>query len=144
MNITLEPASPADEAYVFQVTDETMRQYVEQTFGVWDPDFQRRRSREMFDPETCRIVVADRQRAGLLVVEDTRDQIFLAKIYIRPPFQRQGIGSWLITQLIAQAHATQRPLRLRVLRVNPARSLYERLGFVVVESSDTHHAMELR
>jgi len=144
VKITLEPASPDDHAFVFQVTEETMRAYVEETFGAWDADAQRGRSREMFDPHTCRIILIDRDRAGLLVVEDRADEIFLAKIYLRRQFQRRGVGTSLIRDLIGRARAAGKPLRLRVLRVNPARSLYERLGFVVTGSTETHHVLEHR
>lgn len=38
--------------------------------------------------------------------------------------------------------AERKPLRLRVLVVNPEKSLYERLGFSVTTSSPTHHYTE--
>lgn len=37
--------------------------------------------------------------------------------------------------------AGARPVWLQVLKVNPARALYERLGFRVVGQSDTHWHM---
>jgi ribosomal protein S18 acetylase RimI-like enzyme len=33
------------------------------------------------------------------------------------------------------------PVRLRVLRTNPARELYERLGFRIYGTTETHHLM---
>ena len=39
--------------------------------------------------------------------------------------------------------ATRNPLRLQVFKVNPAQSLYERLGFVKTGESTTHNQMEL-
>lgn len=142
MHVTLEPCTVDDNDFAFRVAEETMRTYVEQAFGSWDPDVQRRRSDESFDPTTYSLIVVDGARAGILAVEHRPSEIFLSKISLLPRFQRRGIGSILINQLIERARSGGRPLRLRVLRVNPARSLYERLGFAVTNSTADHDYME--
>lgn len=48
----------------------------------------------------------------------------------------------MIQVLLQEAFDQYLPVRLRVLKVNPARRLYERLGFKVVEEADTHYLME--
>ncbi|RFU48403.1 N-acetyltransferase [Paraburkholderia sp. DHOC27] len=58
-----------------------------------------------------------------------------------PSHQRLGIGTALLKRLIAQAHADRKPIRLRVLRVNPARQLYERNGFTIDRSTEERHFM---
>jgi ribosomal protein S18 acetylase RimI-like enzyme len=55
-------------------------------------------------------------------------------IYILPAFQGRGIGRWLICH--AAAHFTGRgidTMRVEVLRVNPNRLFYERMGAIFVE-----------
>jgi hypothetical protein len=47
-----------------------------------------------------------------------------------------------VRQLVVAADAKGLPARLRVLRVNPARQLNERLGFVVTGQTETHFLME--
>jgi GNAT superfamily N-acetyltransferase len=136
MNVALTLCTPPDQDLVFAVTEAAMRPYVEQAFGPWDADEQRRRSDEAFDPATYRRIVVDGEPAGILVVEDRPSEIFLAKVFLLPAFQRRRIGSTLITALIDRAQAEGKPLRLRVLRVNSAaRRLYERLGFKMTEST---------
>ena len=142
MRIALAPCSADDKDFAFQVTERAMRAYVEQAFGVWDADKQRRRLDESFDTSTYSLVIVDRERAGILVVENRPSEIFLSQIFLLPRFQRLGIGSILIVQLIERADAERKPLRLRVLVVNPARSLYERLGFSVTMSDPIFHYME--
>ena len=61
---------------------------------------------------------------------------------VHPDFQRQGLGTRLIGDLMARARDSSRPLTLRVLVVNPARDLYARLGFVVTETTREYHFME--
>jgi hypothetical protein len=41
-----------------------------------------------------------------------------------------------------EAREANLPIRLRVLAVNPAKALYERLGFVVVEMTPERQFME--
>jgi hypothetical protein len=113
MDVTLAPFTPDDRDFAFHVTETTMRTYVEQAFGHWDAN-QRRRSDEN-DPAMCRLIVVDGVRAGILVVVDRPDEIFLARIFPLPTFQRQGIGSALIRSLMERAVTEKKPLRLRVL-----------------------------
>jgi hypothetical protein len=47
-----------------------------------------------------------------------------------------------VRQVMAQAAAQERPVRLRVLRVNPAQRLYLRLGFVITDETPERLYME--
>ena len=128
---------------MFRVTEEAMRAYVEEAFGSWDSEVQRQHLEKSFDPVTYRLIVIDKIRAGILMVEDEPSNLFLAKIFLLPEFQRQGVGTLLITWLIERANMERKPLRLRVLRVNAAaRRLYERLGFAVTHSTAVHDYLE--
>src|SRR5262245_27502894 len=143
MDVTLLPFTTDDRDFAFHVTEATMRTYVEQTFGHWDANAQRRLSDEN-DPAICRLIVVDGVRAGILVVDDLPDEIFLARIFVLPAFQGRGNGSALIQSLMERAGAENKPLRLRVLVVNPVRRLYERLGFTVTQQTPERLYMEYR
>lgn len=58
-----------------------------------------------------------------------------------PAYRGQGIGTALLTALIAQATERYAALSLSVDPQNPAMRLYERLGFVVVGASGTSLTM---
>ena len=62
-------------------------------------------------------------------------------IEILPEYQNRGVGSAVIRDVLAQAQAEGLPVGLQVLKVNPARRLYERLGFNVVGETATHYLM---
>jgi hypothetical protein len=70
MNIALATCSGDDKEFVFRVTEEAMRAYVEEAFGSWDADEQRRRLYELFDTSAYSLVVVDGVRAGILAVEN--------------------------------------------------------------------------
>ncbi len=142
--LELRLAAESDFERVFAITMATMRAYVEATWGVWDDAEHRSRIRATFDLSTHRLVHVDGQLAGLLAVEEHPDHVQLLKVFLLPPFQGRGTGTRLVRQVMAQADAQGRSLRLRVLRVNPAQRLYLRLGFVITDETPERLYMEWR
>ncbi len=118
-----------------------MKAYVEQTWGRWDDTNQAERFRQNFQPDHVQVIVVDGHDAGLLHIERTPEEIFLVNIQISPEFQNRGLGTEVMHALLGEARTSQLPLRLQVLKVNPARRLYERIGFAVAVETDTHYQM---
>jgi ribosomal protein S18 acetylase RimI-like enzyme len=140
VNITLRPVTRDDYDFLWALLVDTLRPYVEATWG-WDEAYQRARFRDHFDPACQDIVLADGVAVGVFRVERREDSIFLSNIGITPAYQGRGIGTKLIQDLLEKATARGVPVELRVLKVNPARGLYERLGFAVIEEFETHWQM---
>ena len=140
MKIRLRPATESDYEYLWWLHGATMRTYVEAIWG-WDEAVQRQYFEERFDPARLQIVESAGQTVGYISVERQREFIFLSAITMAPQTQRQGIGTRLIRDLQDEAERQRIPLRLRVLQGNPARRLYERLGFAVTEETETHITM---
>lgn len=141
MKVSLRPATPDDSEYLCRLNEATIRPYAEQTYGPWDEAVARRIFAERFRPESTRIVVIDGRDAGMLDVRISERAVTLANIRVAPEYQGQGIGTRLIGEVIREAHRRGLPVALRVLKVNPARRLYERLGFVIVSETKTHYLM---
>jgi len=139
----LRPVTEADYAWLWELKRRTMRAYVEQTWGQWDDGVQEIFFRQGFSPGKLRIIVAGGRDAGLLEVERNGREIFLRRIEIAPEFQRRGLGTAVVGDLAAEAVAARAPLRLQVLKVNPARRLYARLGLRAVGETATHVQMQL-
>jgi ribosomal protein S18 acetylase RimI-like enzyme len=118
-----------------------MRDYVEQTWG-WDEDWQRAYFHMRFDPVKNRVVVLDGRDVGVISVQRQEEAVHLSTLYILPRYQGQGIGTQLLNDLLAAAFREGLPVTLRVLKVNPAKRLYERLGFVVVEEDEVRYVMK--
>lgn len=134
---TLRQATAADYDFLWWLHAATMREYVAQTWG-WDEARQAAYFRAHFNPAGSQIIVLDGQDAGLLVVERRPAEIFLSAIEILPAWQGQGLGTMVLGDLLAEAARERLPVRLQVLKVNPARHLYERLGFAVTGETATH------
>jgi ribosomal protein S18 acetylase RimI-like enzyme len=143
VEITLRPATEADRDFLWWLQRATLREYVTQTWG-WDEHWQRQRFYERFDPPARQIVMCDGEAIGCLSVLHEPSRIFLSVIEIAPRYQGRGIGTALIRTLLDEAEARGVPVELQVLRVNPAVRLYERLGFVVTQCTETHRIMRWR
>jgi GNAT superfamily N-acetyltransferase len=113
-----------------------MREYAERTWGSWIPE-----PLDNFRPEIHQIIQCDGDEIGCIAVVDESEALMLEKLYILPGYQGRGIGTLLLGRLIARANAVGKSIRLRVLRVNRARQLYERNGFEVEHSTNERHFM---
>ena len=139
---TLRPATAADYQWLWELKRATMRPYVELTWGTWDDPTQEEFFREKFSSETVQIISVDGRDAGLLNIERAADEIFLANLQIHPSFQKRGIGSAVLRELLDSAEMLGLSVRLQVLRVNTdAARLYARFGFTLYSETPTHLLM---
>lgn len=139
--IGLRPAGENDFPFLYALHTATMKEYVEQTWG-WDEIFQETRFQETFVPGDTRIITLDGQDIGMLSIEERDAEVFLALIEIAPQHQHRGIGTAVIEKIIADGIRKSKPVLLHVLKVNPAKRLYDRLGFSVVAETPTHFHMK--
>lgn len=137
---TVRQATEADYAFLFHLYQASMKDYVTQTWG-WDEAAQQILFRERFEPTHVQIVVVDGRAVGALSVQQQPDTLVLANLQILPEAQKQGLGAAIIKMLLCQARELGVSVSLQVLKVNPARKLYERLGFTVIGETDTHYLM---
>jgi ribosomal protein S18 acetylase RimI-like enzyme len=109
----------------------TMRFYM-QELGVWDEQQQRASFAAQWKREEVRIISVDGKDVGWLQFAELPTEIRLQKFFVSPQYQRSGIGSEVLSNLLATWRSTGKKIVLKVLKNNPARRLYERLGFSVV------------
>ena len=141
---TLRPSTDADFEFLCSLKKRTLRDYVVATWGEWDEEWQRRHFTADFARARPHVVSVDARAVGTLTVHRGPDDIFLENIGLLPEWQGRGLGSRIIEDVLAEAASADMPVRLKVLKVNPAHGLYRRLGFVVESESDTHLLMRWR
>jgi ribosomal protein S18 acetylase RimI-like enzyme len=145
MQPTLRPASAADHDFVWQLLLMTSKGYVEQTWG-WTDEIQQLVEQDFerwFNPpESGQIVRVDGRDVGYLKVADHEDGVLLDMVLIDPAYQNRGLGTALIAPVLEAAHARGQAVVLQVLKVNPSKRLYERLGFVVTDELPNHYLMQ--
>ena len=140
--ISLRPATQEDVEFLFSLLKAALGPYVEQTYGPWSEDEQRARFFEFKKLDAHQIVELGGHPVGCLHVEWVPGEVKLHRVFLMPESQNCGIGSQLVRQVLSEAKSANLPVRLRVFRVNPAQRLWQRLGFVVTEETETHILME--
>jgi ribosomal protein S18 acetylase RimI-like enzyme len=88
------------------------------------------------------IICRQGEPVGCFALGRHDDHLYVARIALLARWQRRGIGTALLRRVIAEADERRLPVRLSVLENNPARRLYERLGFTVVEDRHPKLVME--
>jgi GNAT superfamily N-acetyltransferase len=125
MNIIFRQITTGDFEFLWQLHNKSLKQYITQTWG-WNEDWQRRDFTEKFNPADGEIIVIDGVDAGFWRVNNHETEILLSSIRILPEFQNKGVGSKIIKNLLDES---EKPIRLQVLKVNPARLFIRKIGF---------------
>lgn len=127
-------ALETDIDYLLQLRRETMEEHLINSGIVSNDEDQLLRIHYLFDQ--AKIVMLNNQNVGLLKLDEKENRIEIVQIQIDPKFQKKGIGQQIIKEVIKNALANNKELVLSVLKVNPAKELYERLGFKTIEEDE--------
>jgi len=79
---------------------------------------------------------------GRLYIEEWRDQFRIIDISLMPAARGGGIGTAILRDTLDWAKARAKSASIHVEKGNPARALYERLGFTLVEDKGVYDLME--
>lgn len=150
MKISLRPFSPEDPEFLFQLYASTRREEIA-PFG-WPPAQQDAFLRMQFNAQRQwyamayagadhQLIVIDEMPAGRMLVLRDSTGARLVDIALLSEYRGHGVGTQLLRELISQCNKDGVPLRLQVLKNNPARRLYERLGFVTTGEDGMYYEM---
>ena len=137
MKISQRAASLEDIEWLESFYESIMKPYVELTHE-WD----RTKFREHFDPKIIKVIQADDIDIGMIKVEEREDYIYLGDIQIDIEYRGKGIGTKLIEKVINSGNLANKSVRLRVLKGNPVKALYLRLGFKEIQTLDNAYILE--
>jgi ribosomal protein S18 acetylase RimI-like enzyme len=133
--ISFAPATEADFERLLALRVAAMGPHL-QRLGRFDPERSRARFREAFDPATMRLIHDDGAFAGCVTLTPHPDHHWLGQFYIAPARQGRGLGTRVLALLLAETDASGLPVRMSVLKQNPAARLYERHGFARTGEDD--------
>lgn len=137
---TVYASSREDELAAVPWTDEQRAAFLDLQFRAQAADYARR-----FPSADQSVVLANGTPVGRVWVHQGDGELRLLDVTILTSARGRGIGTFLLRRLQERARASGVPLRHTVLTSNiAARRLYERVGFAVVDSTETHHLMEWR
>ena len=133
MNLALVQAENSDTAFTESLNKQNMSAYFQRNNIAWDPE---RFAKDWAILENY-IITRDNIRVGALRLSTDDSSLHIRDIQVSADFICQGIGSWAIQQsLLMSRQRGYTSVVLRVFKDNPAKRLYERLGFIVVADDD--------
>ncbi|MFA6174419.1 MAG: GNAT family N-acetyltransferase [Kiritimatiellales bacterium] len=128
-----------DRQLIRDLTEQNFRTSFERTIG-WDAA---RHERQPEFPEYFTMVTDAGQTIGFISVRQQPDVLYLETIQLQQTHRSKGIGTALMKYVEQLAVANDKEwIRFRVFKNNPARHLYDRLGYQVAEDQDWCFLME--
>jgi ribosomal protein S18 acetylase RimI-like enzyme len=127
----------AEELKLVPWSDEQKLAFVRQQFEAQDAYY-----REHYRDTTWEVVLADGAPAGRIYVARWPQEIRVIDIALLPAYRGVGLGTRLLSEVLEEARAAGKPVRIHVEVTNPARALYERLGFRQVADQGVYLMME--
>ncbi|PYY38996.1 GNAT family N-acetyltransferase [Curtobacterium sp. MCPF17_046] len=142
MGITVRPATEADHDWLFQLHEDAHKELVEAAYGPWDPEQQGHFFAPLVGDHDVHVIEQDAKPVGGLYLGARGNDLWLELIEVRSEYQNEGIGSAGLRWVLEEAAKAHRGTLLQVHKMNTsARRLYERLGFVRFEDTETHHLL---
>ena len=141
---TFRQATSADADFIYRVVEATMRAYVEQIWGSFSEEYNRKNIAATIAAANYAIIQLKGEDIGAISVERHPTHVQLAQLYILPAHQNRGIGTSILRDLLREGKQTRKPVRLRILAVNPVRGLYEREGFRITSTTPERIFMEFQ
>ena len=142
MEVSLIKAVNTDVDFLIDLRDITMRKYLEDVnLPTGRTDYLKRIN---YNFDDAQIIHVNGQAAGLFKASylSNKNQWYLFQIQVHPDFQNLKLGSSLIQALLDKAELQGASVGLSVLKSNPVRSLYSKLGFVQVDETEYAYEME--
>lgn len=130
-SVVLRSALAEDAEWIAELRADVLRADLER-LGRYDQTRVRQRFRDAFEPAYTRIIVVDAADVGSVALRPDGDAFWLEHLYIGASHQGRGVGSRVLAMILDDDGL----YRLNVLQGSPARSLYERHGFVVDSQDD--------
>ena len=148
--IQLRTAGAADEAFLlnlFATTRETelgalnLDDRQKKLFIAMQFNAQKTQYATIYPKADSKVILSNNDPVGRLIVDRAEREFTLVDISLLPTHRGKGVGGQLIKNLLRDAAAQEKAVRLSVWQTNPAKKLYERLGFATVDDAGVYCEM---
>ena len=139
MEINYRKCDYDDVDFILDLKDLCIRWYIEIIYG-WDYDVQRKNTIQELNHhiDGIRIMLDEDKPIGVTTFYEEDGNYIVGLIALHPDYQGQGIGSEILSKYIEKAKDDRKKIYIKAYKGNPARLLYERLGFKKYREDDTH------
>ncbi len=127
--------------FIYRLKKEVYLDYITRIWG-WDEEEQRQFYAQEWQKLKPSVILYDNKRIGTICVWNDDESLHIERFYIQPEYQNKGIGSHLVKTILDKADKEGLMAKLHVLKINPAVSLYKRLGYEVTGEDEIMYQME--
>lgn len=134
--LTFRKGAVEDQDWLFELFRRTMQNYIDKAWG-WDELLQREGFITSLPVRNFQILLCNNERVGSYHLTQRKDHLLLDMILVAPERQREGFGHYLMERVKENSRTKGLPVRLSVLKTNPAVQFHLAAGFQLVEE-DSH------
>lgn len=129
----------SDLGFILNLKELCLKWYIEKIYG-WDIKIQREKTIKELDKHIndMRIIMVNEQDIGITTFYEEDNVYIVGLIMIHPDYQNKGIATNIINNYISIAKGNKKKIIIKTYKDNPAKRLYERLGFVKYNEDNTH------
>ena len=133
--IKLIPAEESHREFSDAIKEAAYRSYIEELWG-WDEKIVGQYNERNWREKRPQVILYSDQPIGTVYVGEDEESIEIAQFILISEYQNQGVGSYILKDIIDSADLSGKMIKLNYLRKNPVASLYRRTGFQVVAEDD--------
>lgn len=152
-SISFRPITDADADFLLRLYASTREQ--EMALVPWSEEekaaflamqfhAQKQHYEKVFDTAEFLVIMRDGVDIGRLYIDRGPKEIQLLDIAFVPECRGQGMGTILMREILEEGRKANLPVTIYVEHFNPARHLYDRLGFRHIDTNGVYHLMEWR
>ena len=143
MEYKIRFATPDDYDLIYALKTESIRPYVEKIWG-WDEDYQKKDfDGDFSNMEQFHVIEIDGKLVGFVQYYFDYPYFEVVEIHLLPEIRGKGIGSDILQYLQKVCIAQDRKIRIGCFKENHrAKALYQKLGFMQNEETETHYILE--
>lgn len=140
MRISMKRARHSDIEFLKNLSAVTMNEYLEKLGLSSDDSSNLKQIKHHFD--AANILYIYDKPIGLFKYYEDEKMIHILQIQLLPEYQGKKIEEGLLKELQAVSKFSSKNIDISVLKSNPAKDLYERLGFSVVSQNDNEFILQ--
>ncbi len=133
-----------DIDFILDLKEFGLKWYIEKIYG-WDRNIQKEKTVRELNRHIndIKIITLDKRDIGITTFYNEGNKFVIGLTVIHPDYQNKGIATAILSGYINIAEKEQKKIIIKTYIKNPARRLYERLGFKLYDTSETHAHYEI-
>jgi ribosomal protein S18 acetylase RimI-like enzyme len=150
-SISFRPQTDADRPFLAALYASTRVQEMsvvpwtdeqKQAFCQWQFESQSAHYAEQYAQADFLIIEQGETPVGRLYIDRGPMEIEIVDIALLPQYRGTGLGAGLLRDILREGEESGKPVTIYVEHFNPARHLYDRLGFQHVDTNGVYHLMK--